>query len=408
MDSEPRVGGSAAPRTEPAPPAENVLPPERVRPPEPDLRPDLRPDSTPTPKQRTKAPANPGRRWVIGILLLCLVIFGYSLIADRLTPYTSQGLVQAFVVGIAPEVAGRVTEVNVVDNQEVAAGGVLFRIDPEPYEIAVEKAEADVAATGQDIGVNTAGVSAAQANVAEAQAHLTNVQEQAGRTFDLVRKGVFAAARGDQATAVLETAKAQMRKAEAELVQARESLGPKGADNPQLRAATATLAKAQRDLINTRVLAPTDGLITNLQLTLGQYAPAGQPVMTFIDRRSHWVVASFRENSLEHVTAGAPVEIVFDALPGRIVTGRVESIGWGVDNFNEGQFGGLPTIKNQTGWIRDPQRFAVRIELDAEEYLAGLRHGSQANVVIYTGENGIANWLGRIFIRLVSYLTYVT
>jgi multidrug resistance efflux pump len=351
---------------------------------------------------------NPLRRWVGIILGLIVLIFAYSLIADRLTPYTPQGVVQAFVVGIAPEVPGRVSEVNAVDNQKTEAGAVLFRVDPEPYEIAVEKAEADVAAAGQSIGANTAGVTAAQAKVAEAHANLENAMEQTARTLELVKKGVFAKARGDEAKARRDAAKAQARQAEAELRQAQESLGPQGADNPQLRAATAVLAKAQRDLVHTAVLAPTDGLVTNLQLTLGQFVSAGQPVMTFIDGRSYWIVASFRENSLEHVQPGAPVEIVFDVLPGQVFTGRVESIGWGVSNYNSGSQGGLPTIKNQTSWIRDPQRFPVRIELDVEGYLAGLRHGSQANVIIYTGDYGIANWLGKLWIRLVSVLTYAT
>ena len=364
-----------------------------------------------TPEQvaadRTRS-RNPLRRWVGIILGLIVLVFAYSLIADRLTPYTPQGVVQAFVVGIAPEVPGRVSEVNAVDNQKTEAGAVLFRVDPEPFQIAVEKAEADVAAAGQSIGANTAGVSAAQAKVAEAHANLENAVEQSARTLELVKKGVFAKAKGDEAKAQRDAAKAQARQAEAELRQAQESLGPQGADNPQLRAATAALAKAQRDLVHTAVLAPTDGVVTNLQLTLGQFVPAGQPVMTFIDGRSYWIVASFRENSLEHVQPGATVEIVFDVLPGQIFAGRVESIGWGVSNTNSGQMGGLPTIKNQTGWIRDPQRFPVRIELDAEGYVAGLRHGSQANVIIYTGDNGIANWLGGIWIWLVSVLTYAT
>lgn len=356
---------------------------------------------------RTKT-RNPLRRWVGIILGLIVLIFAYSLVADRLTPYTPQGVVQAFVVGIAPEVPGRVSEVNAVDNQKTEAGAVLFRVDPEPYQIAVEKAEADVAAAGQSIGADTAGVTAAQAKVAEAHANLENAMEQAARTLELVKKGVFAKAKGDEAKAQRDAAKAQARQAEAELRQAQESLGPQGADNPQLRAATAALAKAQRDLVHTAVLAPTDGLVTNLQLTLGQFVPAGQPVMTFIDGRSYWIVASFRENSLEYVQPGAPVEIVFDVLPGQIFTGRVESIGWGVSSYNSGQMGGLPTIKNQTGWIRDPQRFPVRIELEAEGYVPGLRHGSQANVIIYTGDNSIANWLGEIWIWLVSALTYAT
>jgi multidrug resistance efflux pump len=364
-------------------------------------------DDAATPVE-TRKPRNPVRRWVGGILILCIVIFCYSLIADRVTPYTPQGIVQAFVVAIAPEVPGRVIEVGVEDNQKVEAGGLLFRIDPEPYEIALEKARADVAAAGQAIGADTAGVSAAQAKVVEAQANLTNVIEQTTRTLELVKKGVFAAARGDQARAQRDGAKAQLKQAQAEQRQAEEALGPQGADNPQLRAATAALAKAERDLIHTAVIAPTPGIVTNLQLTLGQFASAGQPVMTFIDGRDYWVVASFRENSLEHVQPGAAVDLVFDALPGQIFSGKIESVGWGVANYNPGKLGDLPTINNQSSWIRDPQRFPVRIALDADSYIAGLRHGSQANVIVYTGDNGLVNAIGKVFIWLVSVLTYAT
>ncbi|WP_284736008.1 HlyD family secretion protein [Dongia deserti] len=365
------------------------------------------PTETAMPTEATKS-HNPVRRWVAIILLICVILFGYSLIADRLTPYTPQGIVQAFVVAIAPEVPGRIVEVAVEDNQKVEAGQLLFRVDPEPYEIAREKAMADVAAAGQSIGADTAGVSAAQAKVVEAQANLTNVMEQTARTQELVKKGVFAKARGDQAKAERDAAKAKFRQAQAEQRQAEEALGPQGADNPQLRASTAAQAKAERDLIRTMVNAPTPGLVTNLQLTLGQFAAAGQPVMTFIDARSYWVIASFRENNLENVKPGDAVDIVFDALPGEIFPGTVESIGWGVSNYNSGNLGALPTIRNQSSWIRDPQRFPVRIELDAEKYVPGLRHGSQANVIVYTGENGLVNAVGRAWIWLVSILTYAT
>jgi multidrug resistance efflux pump len=355
-----------------------------------------------------KKPRNPVRRWVAIILLICIVLFGYSLIADRVTPYTPQGIVQAFVVAIAPEVPGRVIEVGVADNQKVEAGNLLFRVDPEPYEIALEKAKADVAATGQSIGANTAGVGAAQAKVVEAQANLTNIMEQTARTLELVKKGVFAKARGDEAKSERDAAKAKLKQAQAEQRQAEEALGPQGADNPQLRAATAALAKAERDLIHTTVIAPIPGIVTNLQLTLGQFAGAGQPVMTFIDARDYWIVASFRENSLENVQPGAAVDMVFDALPGQIFSGKVESVGWGVSNYNPGKLGDLPTIRNQSSWIRDPQRFPVRIILDAEKYIPGLRHGSQANVIVYTGDNGLVNAIGKLWIWVVSVLTYAT
>ena len=384
--------------------------------PELTARPDRAEPETPTlggprvetPTPRVGKPRNPVRRWVAIILLICAILFGYSLIADRLTPYTPQGIVQAYVVGIAPDVTGRVIEVAVGDNQKVEAGQLLFRIDPEPYENALEKAEADVAAAGQSIGANTAGVSAAQAKVVEAQADLTNALEQGTRTLELVKAKVSPQAHGDRAKAEIDAAKARLRQAQAEQRQAEASLGPKGADNPQLRAATAALAQAQRNLLLTSVTATTPGIVTNLQLTMGEYASAGQPVMTFIDVRSYWVVASFRENNLEHIVPGAPVDMVLDALPGKILTGKVESVGWGVSNYNSGKPGDLPTINNQSSWIRDPQRFPVRIELDAEDYVPGIRYGSQANVIVYTGENGLVNAIGRIWIWLVSVLTYVT
>jgi multidrug resistance efflux pump len=117
---------------------------------------------------------------------------------------------------------------------------------------------------------------------------------------------------------------------QAELDRARESLGPKGADNPQLREAMAALQQARLDLSRTDVLAPSDGLVTNLQLTTGQYAAEGQPLLAFIDIRDYWVSAEFRENSLGNVKPGEQAEITFDVLPGRIYQGTVENIGWAV------------------------------------------------------------------------------
>ena len=101
---------------------------------------------------------NPVRRWTLLVLAICAVIFVYGVFADRLTPYTPQAVVQAYILSLAPEVGGRVVEIGVQDNQRVSAGQLLFRIDPEPYRIAVEQAEAKLASVGQTIGASTAGV----------------------------------------------------------------------------------------------------------------------------------------------------------------------------------------------------------------------------------------------------------
>ena len=177
------------------------------------------------------------RRWIWIVLAACLVIFVYNLIADRLTPYSSQATVQAYIVGIAPEVAGSVVEIAVVDNQQVKTGDLLFRVDPQAYQVAVREAEAAVDRAGQSIGANTAGVTAAEAEVADAQAQLVNVQQQATRIFQLVERGIYAEARADQARRQLEGAQAGARQAEAQLEQARQQLGPQGQNNPELASA---------------------------------------------------------------------------------------------------------------------------------------------------------------------------
>ena len=204
-------------------------------------------------------------------------------------------------------------------------------------------------------------------------------------------------------------AEAALQQAKAELDRARESLGPKGADNPQLREAMAALQQARLDLSHTDVLAPSDGLVTNLQLTTGQYAAQGQPLLAFIDIRDYWVSAEFRENSLGNVKPGDQAEITFDVLPGRIYQGTVENIGWAVarGQTGAGSMGALPTVKNQTGWVRDPQRFPVRIDV-AGKAPPGVRYNAQANVIIYAGGNPITDGIGWLWIRLVSLLSYVS
>jgi multidrug resistance efflux pump len=138
--------------------------------------------------KKDDAPRDPVRRWTLVVLGLIVVLFLYSLIADRLTPYTSQATVQAFVVRMAPEVAGRVISVDLTDNQRVQAGETLFRIDPQPYEIALKQAEARLASVGQTIGASTAAVTSAQERLIEAEAKRDNVREQANRVLQLVEK----------------------------------------------------------------------------------------------------------------------------------------------------------------------------------------------------------------------------
>jgi multidrug resistance efflux pump len=358
--------------------------------------------------EKSEKARDPVRRWTLIILGIIVVLFFYSIIADRMTPYTSQAVVQAYVVRVAPEVSGRVLEVGVTDNQKVNAKELLFRIDPEPYQIALQEAEAKVASVGQTIGANTAAVASAQERLIEARANRDNIVEQAKRILELVEKGVYAKARADRANAEIEGAEASVREAEAELEKAKEELGPQGADNPELRAALAAVEKAKLDLVRTTVVAPSDGVVTNLQLALGQFTGVGQAVLTFIDARDVWFSANFRENSLEAIKSDAPAEIVLDVFPGRVFDGKVESVGWGVAQGAIDPATGLPKVSAPVGLTRTPQRFPVRINLEQKDYLPGMRLGSQANIIVYATGNPITNAIGALWIRLIAVLTYVS
>jgi len=358
---------------------------------------------------KNPTPRDPVRRWTLIVLGLIGVLFLYSLIADRLTPYTSQAAVQAFIVRMAPEVAGRVVEVNVIDNQRVKGGDVLFRIDPQPFTIALAQAEAKLAGVGQTIGASTAAVSSAQERLIEAEAKRDNVREQANRILQLVEKGVYAKARQDQANKEIQVAEASVREAASEVERARQELGPQGNDNPQFREALAAVEQAKLDFLHTTVLAPADGVITNLQLTEGEFVAVGQAALTFIDASDVWINASFRENSLENVKAGDPVELVFDTLPGRVFKAEVQSVGWGVSQGSIDPETGLPKINEPMGLVRTPQRFAVKIEPNRKDYVPGsVRYGSQANAIVYATGNAVVNAIGALWIRLVAVLTYVS
>ncbi|NVD07773.1 HlyD family secretion protein [Vibrio sp. JPW-9-11-11] len=340
------------------------------------------------------------------IIVAVLAIWLYSLWSDRVAPITNDAKVHTYLVRVAPEVSGNIVEVGVKDNQVVEAGQLLFSIDPRNYEIALASAQANLALAGQNIGANTAAVEVAQARVVDALAARNNAREQANRTAELATRGVLSQADLDNAMEAKQRAQAGLEAAQASLAQAQQNLGPTGNNNPQIRAAMASLEKAQLDLKKTRVHAPSHGLVTNMQLTLGQSAAAGSPLMTFIDPRSVWISALARENSLEFVKPGQTVKIVLDALPGRVLSGKVESIGWGTGGSND--------IDPATGFLNagpssfTPQRYPVNIVFDNPDELHNIRFGSQATVAFYTEQSSLGEWLAGLWMRVLSVWTYVS
>jgi multidrug resistance efflux pump len=355
--------------------------------------------------------ASPVRKIVLIALGLLLLLYVYGVAADRVTPYTSQASIDTFLVQIAPEVTGRVVQVGVTDNRRVRRGQVLFRIDREPFEIALRSAEANLASA-----VQAEGVSAVEIDVALADLHRQRVDLAASRelgriVIDLADEGALARTSAIRARADIAKTEAVVVRGEAEVERARRRLGTEGGGNPAVQQALAALQQARLDLDNTTVVAPADGVVTNLRLSAGQFVQRGQPLLSFIETGPRWISAAMRENQLGNLAPGNPVLVVLDDRPGRVIRGRVESIGWGVTQGGEAPTGQLPDVQPATGWLREPQRFPVRIMLtpaDAREAaLASGRSGAQANVIVLTDQGSILNPIARIRIRLVAWLSYL-
>jgi multidrug resistance efflux pump len=351
-------------------------------------------------------------RKVIGIAILTIfVLFAYHVLADRFTPYTSQARVETFLTQIAPEVPGEVVDVAVIDNGAVKKGQLLFRIDPEPYELAVRSADANLSVALQAADVSVADVAAARAALQKQTVDLAANRKLGKIVTDLVDKKALAETNAIRALADIGKTEADREKAKADLRAAIANLGAPGHGNAKVKQAIAALQKAQLDLRNTTIVAPADGIVTNLRLAVGQFVGSGQPLLSFLERGPRWISADMRENQLGNVQPGQDVTIALDIRPGKLFHGRVQSIGWGISQGDEAPTGQLASVDSQTGWLRDPQRFPVRIMvLPDEARKAGIdvgRSGAQANVIIFTDDHSLLNPIGRFWIKLVALLSYL-
>ena len=349
-----------------------------------------------------------------GLLLLAVIVLSlvWYLLADRYTPSTSQARVQGYIVGVAPKVGGLVTEVWVENNQEVKSGEKLFQIDSSAYRINLDKANSDLEKAQRQVDAGNAAVEIARANLLAAQANAERAEKDYNRQMRLWEDdpGTISVRRLEMAKASLDASLASVTAAEANV---RLTIEQKGGlddqNNAFLKAAASAVEKARLDLADTVVTASADGLITDLRADVGQFAGAGKPVLTLISIHDLWINAEFTENNLGHLEEGSPVEILFDALPGRIFKGQVRSIGFGVSAGNPPPPGSLPSIGNNRDWLRQAQRFPVVIGFDPradEELLRQLRIGGQATVIAYPERRPLLNPIGRLYIRLMSLLSY--
>jgi multidrug resistance efflux pump len=318
---------------------------------------------------------------------------------------------------VAPRVSGPIVSLPIRDNQRVAAGDLLFEIDPRTYQAALDQADANLDQTRDrlkdlDAQVKAAeaaieqaesGIEQAESAVSSAEATLVKTKADLERAEKLIGKNDISKRTYDEAVAANDVAQANLTKvqaqrtqanavrlqAQAELARVQAELGAPGEDNAQLRAAKAARETAKLNLEFTRVRASVDGYVTNLNLRLGSQAVANQPALALVDEASFWVHGYFRENSIAAVSPGDRAMVTLMSYPDKPLAGRVDSIGWGISQ-SDGSTGYnlLPNVSPTFQWIRLAQRIPVRVHLDQVPEGVELRVGTTASVLVQTGTSG--------------------
>ena len=280
---------------------------------------------------------------------LTLVIVGlaalaaWSLYQRYLTvPWTRDCQVRANVIGIAPRIAGPVIQVAVQDNQEVKKDDLLFVIDPTDYQARVDVVQADV--------LNT-------------EATLKQKEQDFGRQQELYTRKVNTIADFENAQAALAVARAQVA------------------------SARSNLSLAQLNLGYTRITAPVDGLVTNMNVSPGTYVSAGERLTALVDSSSYWIAAYFKETQLPAIRVKQHARVAVLGHSQAPLDGVVKSIGWGI-HLDDGSGNAtqlLPTVNQTVDWVRLPQRFPVRIEVVGHPGLP-LRIGQTVSVTMVADE----------------------
>jgi membrane fusion protein, multidrug efflux system len=329
-------------------------------------------------------------RWPLmlgGLAVAAVGALGYYLLTGRYVS-TDDSEVMAAQTAISTNISGRVVELDVHDNQAVRRGDVLFRLDDRPLRIAVEEAEAKLAATELQIRAARASYLHELAEVAAARDTVAYQQHEYGRQQRLLQSGISSRAQYEQTQHAWQLAQSQLTSAQNQadsflaLLGGNPRLAP--ADHPAVKQAQATLANAQLQLSYSVIRAPADGIVTKVeQLQVGDYISTATPVFSLISTRDVWVEANFKEDDMTYMRPGQSADVSIDAYPGRHFRARVASMSPGTG----AQFSLLPP-ENATGnWVKVVQRVPVRLQLLSADDAVSLADGMSAEVTVDTGHH---------------------
>jgi membrane fusion protein, multidrug efflux system len=289
-----------------------------------------------------------GRLISISVIALAVALALYAFHESNTHPTSSDSSIDADVVHVAAAVGGRIIQLPVVENMRVAEGSLLFQIDPLPYRLAVEQSAAELGIARSNAAVVADQTKSAQEN-----------HDLAARTLERLRP---LAAKGYVPQQQLDQAQVSEKDTATKLIQAQES---QAAADATVRARTAALGIAQRQLDDTTVRATHDGLVVGLAVSTGEMVIPSQALFTLINTDEWFAVANFRETDLSSMSVG-DCSTVFSMLDRKVpIKGIIQGIGWGVideDRVNVPR--SVPYVERSLNWVRVAQRFPVRVRLE--------------------------------------------
>lgn len=330
---------------------------------------------------------------ILGYLILVgtLVLVGAAYWVNTNQPRSDVAEIEAPIVHVSATVPGRVETIAVTNNQAVKKGDVLFQIDPEPYRLRLEQAQAEQRAAEAEVAQGERNISTQQSNADVAQKQIERAQfnaDLAKQTLDrlepLLEKGYVTAQQVDQARTTYNDALVSLDQALQQSQGASTVIGTLDTRKAQVDVARATVALAQRDYDNTTVRAPFDGRIVGLTMAPGEYVITGQTVFSLIDTSGWEAVAFFRETELPNIAVGDQAQVFLMADPNHPVSGTVAALGWGVRSEEAATLLGLPLVSSSLNWVKVAKRFPVYVHLH-EPPDALMRVGASAVVTIMGG-----------------------